>query len=309
MKNKKFFMTLAITGACLTGIPLSANAMTIAVEGTGGTTGYYTFDMSNETTVEEGDVISQGRTPSEKEKQFNRMQNKESLAFLEEFGVTYQMDEDAIYYKGKKVRWLIDKQPLADYTMTYHCDGGALDLYTVRDENGMVTGVREATDEEFSQRGDVEITAVSRAQEDVSETAAGSAGSYDDAGLKKVWFYDGEVAVADDSADDEDYDKEAMVAFETDVLSYEDRIAIKKEAEDYASVGISQDKEGSWTWKGEKVFMILDDDGSIYQNGSAKENKIYLHVVRDSEGNAVDVDAITAKEILELKALQDASEE
>ena len=59
------------------------------------------------------------------------------------FGIT--TEQDLLLYNGEYVRYLEDEG--AD--IYYENDGGALDLYAVRDESGALTGLRAATEEEY----------------------------------------------------------------------------------------------------------------------------------------------------------------
>ena len=59
------------------------------------------------------------------------------------FGIT--TEQDLLLYNGEYVRYLED----GGADIHYENDGGALDLYAVRDESGALTGLREATQEEY----------------------------------------------------------------------------------------------------------------------------------------------------------------
>ena len=82
--------------------------------------------------------------------------------------------------------------------------------------------------------------------------------------------------------------------------------AEQKRVAEYEKLGI-QCKYGVYTWKGDNVNVILDDDGSIstWSDGGSKADRVYLHIVRDKDGKATDVEAVTAREILEKMAEQD----
>ena len=82
--------------------------------------------------------------------------------------------------------------------------------------------------------------------------------------------------------------------------------AEQKRIVEYEKLGI-QCKYGVYTWKGDNVNVILDDDGSIstWSDGGSKDDRVYLHIVRDKDGKATEVEAVTAREILEKIAEQD----
>lgn len=76
----------------------------------------------------------------------------------------------------------------------------------------------------------------------------------------------------------------------------------KRKVQEYKENGIGQDSEnGSWIWQEKEVQLLMDEDGSFYQNGSeaAKEAKIYLIVKRDENGEIRKVKQITIEEAME----------
>ena len=83
--------------------------------------------------------------------------------------------------------------------------------------------------------------------------------------------------------------------------------AEQKRIAEYEKLGIQYNKDGLYTWKGDNVNVILDDDGSIstWSDGGSKADRVYLHIVRDKDGKATEVEAVTAREILEKIAEQD----
>ena len=84
-----------------------------------------------------------------------------------------------------------------------------------------------------------------------------------------------------------------------------------KRIKEYVEAGITQDDDGSWMWEGQKVRILLDDDGSIYMSNAnqKKENGVYLYVERNESGEIKKVNAVDAKEILEELALCDAQKD
>ena len=84
-----------------------------------------------------------------------------------------------------------------------------------------------------------------------------------------------------------------------------------KRSKEYGEAGITQDDDGSWMWEGQKVRILLDDDGSIYMSNAdqKKENGVYLYVERNESGEIKNVNAVDAKEILEELALCDAQKD
>ena len=84
-----------------------------------------------------------------------------------------------------------------------------------------------------------------------------------------------------------------------------------KRSKEYGEAGITEDDDGSWMWEGQKVRILLDDDGSIYMSNAnqKKENGVYLYVERDESGEIKKVNAVEAKEILEELAICDAQKD
>ena len=71
--------------------------------------------------------------------------------------------------------------------------------------------------------------------------------------------------------------------------------------QEYKQNGIDLDSAtGSWMWHGKEVHLLMDEDGSFYQNGSkeAKDNKIYLIVKREDDGRIKTVKQITMEEVM-----------
>ena len=83
--------------------------------------------------------------------------------------------------------------------------------------------------------------------------------------------------------------------------------AEQKRIAEYEKLGIQYNKDGLYTWKGDTVNVILDDDGSIstWSQEGSKADRVYLHIVRDKDGKATDVEAVTAREVLEKMLEQD----
>lgn len=327
MRNKKMAAMLAVASLSMVSIPIAAQAMTIGVEVSEGEIDYYTYQLPDEEkAIVQIEKVSNDGASSQQMEQFERQQMKESLAFLEKFGVTYNLEENAVYYQGEKVRWLIDEQLLGSYTTTYHTEGGKIDLFTIRDKDGAVTGVRKATQEEFAQRDDIDEYEISRSYIEASEK---------DISEKDVKYME-MITTEDDTpeiADNEGKENEGILKQDTFVITEDDEIMImedgvievtyaetgsemtKEEQQreltkmaEYAKIGIGKDESGCWTWEGKAVYCVMDEDGSFSTFGyeEAKKNRIYLYVSRDEQGNAIKAEAISGKELLEQKAMQDA---
>lgn len=285
----KYLACMAAAGllACTS---LVANAETKAVGGADGIIRYYSG---------EGVAYSynpEGMTDEELQRweAADREQKRESLAYLEKYGVTYDADKDHILYQGKTVRWLLDEQFDGIYA-TYFTKGGEIDLYTERDENSKLTGVREATKEEYDK------------QTKLDEENEKNLSSY--AGNETAYAYDSSVLAEDaGSVDVEGYvgesAAETTVDYGTRVFTEKEKLENEKRSKEYEAAGIGKNEHGSWTWKGDPIYMLMDDDGSMYQNGSeqTRKNKIYVYVSRDENGNIIEAEKVEPKDLLQHKA-------
>ena len=80
---------------------------------------------------------------------------------------------------------------------------------------------------------------------------------------------------------------------------------------EYEGLGlVPNDNQGGYTWNGKQVFLIVDDNGSLSSYGFSnnKKERIYVHIVRDDSGKAVEAEVVSAKELLKELALQDIKE-
>lgn len=92
----------------------------------------------------------------------------------------------------------------------------------------------------------------------------------------------------------------AQEAVESDTVESFVSVHDLDQEKEYEENGISTDKSGSWLWKGKQVYLLLDEDGGIYQNGSreAEENKIYLIVKRKEDGTIREVVQVSVEDVM-----------
>lgn len=76
---------------------------------------------------------------------------RNELVYFECYGVTYDADRDTLYYQGKTIRWMIDRQ-MEDTYKAIQMQEGEIDVYTVKGEDCRLTGVRIVLQEEYDQR-------------------------------------------------------------------------------------------------------------------------------------------------------------
>ena len=255
-------------------------------------------------------------TEEEKKKlsDWHKEEMRNELAYLECYGVTYDADSDTLYYQGKTVRWLIDRQ-LEDTYKSIQMPEGEIDVYTVREDDYRLTGVRIATQEEYDQR---------TKEMEALEAAAGKESSYVQEAVDTetgssihMFAYDEETVteandgsatetavvtedVVSNYAEQKDTVENAVETAEgTCVVG--DNLNSEIKIQEYKQNGIDLDSAtGSWMWHGKEVHLLMDEDGSFYQNGSkeAKDNKIYLIVKREDDGRIKTVRQITMEEVM-----------
>lgn len=233
----------------------------------------YGYDMGGKVFISE-DSSSSNLTEEEKEKlsDWHKEEMRNELAYLECYGVTYDAYSDTLYYQGKTVRWLIDRQ-IGDTYKSIQMPEGEIDVYTVREDDYRLTGVRIATQEEYDQRTkEMEALETAVVTEDVVSNYAEQKDTVENA----VETAEGTCVVGDN-------------------LNSEIKI------QEYKQNGIDLDSAtGSWMWHGKEVHLLMDEDGSFYQNGSkeAKDNKTYLIVKREDDGKIKAVKQITMEEVM-----------
>lgn len=260
----------------------------------------YGYDMGGKVFISE-DSSSSNLTEEEKEKlsDWHKEEMRNELAHLECYGVAYDADSDTLYYQGKTVRWLIDRQ-IGDTYKSIQMPEGEIDVYTVREDDYRLTGVRIATQEEYDQR---------TKEMEALEAAAGRESSYVQEAVDTVTeANDGSatetVVVTEDVvsnyAEQKDTVENAVETAEGTCAVGDDHDSEIK-IQEYKQNGIDQNPTtGIWMWHGKEVHLLMDEDGSYYQNGSkeAKDNKIYLIVKREDDGRIKTVKQITMEEVI-----------
>lgn len=260
----------------------------------------YGYDMGGKVFISE-DSSSSNLTEEEKEKlsDWHKEEMRNELAHLECYGVAYDADSDTLYYQGKTVRWLIDRQ-IGDTYKSIQMPEGEIDVYTVREDDYRLTGVRIATQEEYDQR---------TKEMEALEAAAGRESSYVQEAVDTVTeANDGSatetVVVTEDVvsnyAEQKDTVENAVETAEGTCAVGDDHDSEIK-IQEYKQNGIDQNPTtGNWMWHGKEVHLLMDEDGSYYQNGSkeAKDNKIYLIVKREDDGRIKTVKQITMEEVM-----------
>lgn len=276
MKYRKLSLIWLAGALCAAGIPFAAYAKTTAIEQPDGAVNYY-CEVS----------FQDEKKTDQKSVQAARQRLKEELAYLEKYGVSCDAQDGGIYYQGRRVRFVIDEQKLLGCLNTYQSAGtdGEKDIFTIRDENGVLTGVREASPEEFAQQTE-EMEKVDA--DPVCET------TYSDA-----------VACRENTG--ERMDGLAEEASDETALVSSGEVPEDQREQQYEAAGIKKGDSGFWLWKGEPVYFLLDDDGSVCMSNTSgtKEKRICLYVSRDADGEIESVKEVSGEEIVEKIALKD----
>lgn len=302
---KKRMITALLGGTVMLGaMGGSADAKTYAYDLGDGSVRYiysepagkmYTYVETDEGVSEEDG--EQGLTEQEKKdlENWHKADMQQAVAYVEKYGVSYDADNDSLYYQGKKVRWLIDKQFGDTYTALRMPDG-EIDLYTERADDYRLTGVRIATQEEYDERTRSDQEAEGSVIYSVVTNTDGVSYSFDTES-------EGEAVIIPDGP-------QVRQGIETAVESgADDPWAGEEKAAEYAKAGIGYDSQkGQWLWGGRPIYYLMDEDGGLYQCGAeeAKENKIYVIVRRNADGSVKEAVQLTAEEVLKEKILQDA---
>ena len=299
MKKK---MVILATGLMVSALFAgNAQAKTIAIDsGDGSGTKYITItETAQQGTAEV--AVSRG----DDEVNWRKQQIKEEIACLEPYGVSYDEEKDCLFYQGKTVRLLIDEQ-IKDTFETLQMPAGEIDLYTVRAEDFRLTGVREATQEEYNlNTKEIEITNESTIVYSINVVDGDNVGYVIPKDVESVCedateVYETEYNVAVESANDVEVTTTYMVQ---DYSAAQDPVAVeaeKKKTSEYKSVGIEQDKQGGWLWKGQKIDWLVDEDGGIYMSNSNKEKKdrVYILIIRDDDGSIREVKEVSLEEAM-----------
>lgn len=311
MKKRNIILSAILAGTALCGS--SAMAKTYGYED-GGKILYISENsegaesrssVSNELTVEYASPESLSEEEQKKQSDWHKEEMRQFVSYLEKYGVSYDAEKDCLLYQGKTVRWLIDEQ-MDNTFKAVQMPEGEIDVYTVRAEDYSLNGVRIASQEEYDERTkkDAENTAAAEkmAKETIAEVietgdAAVAEGTIEEMAEEAITYVQmGASSSWEDDAVPEDTQIEMA---EGTGGFYEDTAEYKKKVQEYGENGITQGTDGDWMWNGKPVYLLMDEDGSFYQNGGeeAKDNKIYLIVKRNKDGEIDTVKEVMAEEV------------
>ena len=109
----------------------------------------FTASASTAEAYESNEVIS----PEEQAKAEKACRDEiaEQYSIYEPYGMTYDKENNRFSYNGQIVRCFND-QLSAEDTRSFFFDGGVIDVESVRDDNGTLTGVKQSSDADFKAR-------------------------------------------------------------------------------------------------------------------------------------------------------------
>lgn len=286
---------------------LLGGAMVMAVCGSSAQARTYGYDIGEGKTIyviESGDDAEQSLEEQKRLSDWHVAEMEDQIAYLEKYGVTYNADEDVLYYEGKTVRWLIDEQ-MGNTYKAFQMPEGEIDVYTTRGEDYKLTGVRVATQGEYEERTREDETA--KLEMEAAEDGSVIHTFTCDTGAE---YIEGEYSSQETVVITEDAVSGTDIAEKTceDYAVEGDYEESEKKIKEYKENGIDYDsKNGCWMWQGKMVYYLMDENGSTCQNGAkeAKENKIYILVKRNMDGSVKEVKQITAEEVMKERILRD----
>ncbi len=235
-------------------------------------------------------------TEEEREKRlaWYKASMQEAVAYLEKYGVSYDIQNDRLLYNGQTVRWLIDEQ-IDGNCQAIHMPEGEIDLYTVRTKDYTLTGVRTATQEEYDER--------TRKDELEAKQFYGTEQTALEEGGNAL--YDGVTVYSEPEGGVLYTWVEEVCDGSEGAWAYTE--AEKKKAAEYAEAGITRSQSGGWLWNGKAIYFLLDEDGGLSVNNTSEteKDKIYILVKRSEDGSIKEVKQVTGEEVLQAKAGMD----
>ncbi|SDF32333.1 hypothetical protein [Marvinbryantia formatexigens] len=189
---------------------------------------------------------------------------QEAVAYVEKYGVSYDAENDRLLYEGKTVRWLIDEQ-IDDCYEAIHMPEGEIDLYTVRDEDYTLTGVRIATQEEYDERTREDELA----EKQVYAVTPGTASENRVYSSQEAASEGGENAAYHDIVIEEKPERGVLYTWSTDEGLAVDSVPGNAAQSEKSDVVYSQDRPGSTTEENGTAYSQDRPGSTTEENGTA----------------------------------------
>lgn len=77
---------------------------------------------------------------------------------------------------------------------------------------------------------------------------------------------------------------------------------------EYAEIGITVSRDGTWLYDGEEISFLLDEDQGVYSNDTDGKEKLYVYVSRDADGKVEQAQVVDGGELIERMAELDSKE-
>ncbi len=77
---------------------------------------------------------------------------------------------------------------------------------------------------------------------------------------------------------------------------------------EYAEIGITVSKDGTWLYDGKEISFLLDEDQGVYSNDTDGKEKLYVYVLRDADGKVEQAQVVDGGELIERMAELDSKE-
>lgn len=229
--KKKFAVTLAVV------IALGITTMYTYPHIAAGAFTSATFQSKTSSYALEGvDVISENDT--------NETETKYSV--YKTYGMTYDKEKDRFFYEGKMVRFFKDDIGGGNLNSFFYSEG-VIDVLPIRNAEGILTGLKKASDEDFAARTKKE----KELKKGIEDSQKNISGKYDS-------FEGGEPDYKNDSIRDV-----------------------------YAPYGVTYDAfSGAWLFKGKIIHFLQDEGQATYcdNSESAIANGINIEVIRSKNG-------------------------
>lgn len=280
MKNQKYYLKSAAAGICTI---VLASAWLIASSAVNVQAKTTVWSIGNDADEQKESASEwQGSTTYEDEV-------REAFGYLEKFDVVFHEKEGAYYYDDRKIRWLIDERQEAGMEDVQKCcynAAGIIDVYTVRDEEGRLEGVRVASAEEFKEKTKKMESAV------LIEEEAGSGTAYEADG--EIVYGDAVYELAQEAVPDYEEQTQETTAF---AESGGESIAGN---ELFLALGLTPDDDGHLSYKGKEVAAIYVDGVSLATwDDVSKENGVCLYVTKKESAGEITwtISEVTADEL------------
>lgn len=190
------------------------------------------------------------------------------LSGVKEYGVSYDEETGTIFYQGKKVRYLTDE--LEDGCIrAFEMPEGETDLYVIRNAENRITGVREATQEEYESRSNALLV----------EDAIGSSDENEAPGVvEETYIWKADVGSEEDE-NEASCDVEETYIWKADAEPDEQETDVP--VSERIQEGTGDEKAGTYTYI-EGDGMFLSPEADVNEKGI----EIEAYVVKDAAGQS-----------------------